>query len=155
MPENVITLTPYWSKELNGTYTIINNDNIKNTTVNDTSGTIDLVFDQEITENIYIKLRIKVISGFKNQYSEVDTSPIIYYAAGPTLVPRPHRLGINSFDVVDTDTDAVLVVAGYNKYKKIIIKYEGTDPTRQDIIIDLSNGEISNALISGGTWDNN
>ena len=68
-----------------------------------------------------------------------------YFSDAPTVAHRFHRVGIN---VKEVDDDSVLIIDGYDTYKKIKLRSN----TNSIIEIDLNTRTISGLTIDCGTW---
>lgn len=120
-------------------------------------------------KKLYIRLRFVLLTGFgtsnenyegigdftKNNVVSSITEIITYYPDMPTVSHRSHHVGINT-NVFSEEDDEVLVISDFMDRSKVI--FIGTDTSTGEakefkIVINLKNGTIDGAKISGGSWD--
>lgn len=120
-------------------------------------------------KKLYIRLKFVLLTGFgtsNENYEEIGdftknnivssiTEIITYYPNMPTVSHRSHHVGINT-NVFSEEDDEVLVISDFMDRSKVI--FIGTDTSTGEakefkIIINLKNGTIDGARISGGSWD--
>ena len=110
-------------------------------------------FDTKYSK-IFIRFTAEVTYGIDSNspsgYATVLSVPVIltYFDTVPTVAHRANHLGINTKSF---ESEEVLVIENYSNRKKIVLK--GTSGTFSNtIVIDLSNGSITGALLDGGDW---
>lgn len=78
----------------------------------------------------------------------VSSNEFIVYNLKPTVAYRKNKLGINhDFSDIDKYTDGILVINSHSGVHTIYLT--SSEDVRK---IDLSNGQLSNFTINGGTW---
>ena len=153
----------YW----NGQEILQDNDNLfKGTIYTDK-------FGYNLTSQMDFKLKIDDITNEDNEvttlyctytpkmelasgvvYEDVPNITWIWFGEAPTISPRKNRLGIN-VKAENMDGDTLVQINMANEDRKCI-KFVGVaDENGQvhKIILDLYNGTITGAILSGGTWD--
>lgn len=109
------------------------------------------IFDNEDKNATKFYLKIKLVIQTDSTGTTVSNfTPVYVFLAGiPTMSHRAHWIGINS---TDNDSDTVFQVYRFSdsKYK---IRLTGLSDTKvREIQINLDTGEITGAVINGGTW---
>ena len=151
MPLQVVKIDVLASPNFDGSYeqigSIIQTTSAKNGTITCTApNSGSFTFQQ----NLYIQLKVTVTSGFADQTIVSTTSPVLFYAEGPTLSPRYHSLGFN-YAQIGENADDLFVIQGFQDKQKL--RFIGTtDVGGADITIDLTTLEVDGATLDGGSW---
>ena len=151
MPSEVVKVDVLASPTFDGSYEQIGSITQTTTTKN---GTITCSAPTSghftLQQNLYIQFRVTVTSGFPGQTIVSTTSPVLFYAEGPTLSPRYHSLGFN-YSQIGENEDDLFVIQGFQDKQKL--RFIGTaDVGGADITIDLTTLEVDGATLDGGSW---
>ena len=105
-------------------------------------------------KKVYIKAKIIIeTNSVTKETIEVETDSFLLSLLAPTMSHRAQWVGINTSE---NNEEEVFHVAQFSnkKYVKLSGFNFNTGKTRE-ILIDLSTGNFYNAVIDGGTWDEN
>lgn len=151
MPSEVVKIDILASPTFDGSYEQIGSITQTTSTSNGTiTCTAPTSGSFTLQQNLYIQLKVTVTSGFPDQTIVSTTSPVLFYAEGPTLSPRYHSLGFNYSQIGENEDDLFVIQGFQNKQK---LRFVGTaDVGGADITINLETLEIDGATINGGTW---
>ena len=97
---------------------------------------------------IYIKAVITINTNNINKQIIATSPTYLLYLASPTVSHRAHWVGINT---IENGTEDVFHVSSFEAKNKI--RLTGFSNNAEKIlIINLDTGEVSGAIINGGTW---
>ena len=151
MPSKVVKIDVLASPTFDGSYEQIGSTTQTTSTKNGTI-TCSAPTSESFTlqQNLYIQLKVTITSGFSNQTIVSTTSPVLFYAEGPTLSPRYHSLGFNYAQIGENEDD-LFVIQGFQDKQKL--RFIGTaDVGGANLTIDLKTLEVDGATIDGGSW---
>lgn len=103
----------------------------------------------ESSNKLYLKAIVRIYTNTSGAFIETETTTFILFTDMPTMSHRAHWIGINTTDNIEKD---VFHVSQFGDRK--FIRLEGfTGNVEKILTINLATGEISGAIISGGTWE--
>lgn len=121
-------------------------------------------------KKLYIRLKLVLLTGFGKSdenypgigdyrgynIASSDGEDSVIFSSAPTVSHRSHHIGINTNSFDDDNQDEVLVISDFTDRRFIVLT--GTDTSsgeakKYQIRIDLKQGKIDGAYISGGSWN--
>lgn len=122
-------------------YTIYINDTSNGSAITDTFS----ITVSDYTQSTPLVIKLVGYAANNNQQQVTSSLSYIHYLAEPTVAYRKNYLGINTS--TPEGVDVIIDIRAYNNYEKVKL----VGPTKT-ITINLSDGSIDGAIISGGEW---
>lgn len=122
-------------------YTVYINGTANSSTIADTFS----ITYSNYTQSIPLIIRLDGYAANNRQQQVTSSLSYIHYLAEPTVAYRKNYLGINTS--TPAGGDVIIDIRAYDVYKKVKL----VGPTKT-ITINLEDGTIDGAIISGGEW---